>query len=344
MIPDKLPDTRNLGVLLRSIVSVNLLAFLFAISASDSFASGVQRFVENAALLEPSLLLVLAVLASLRNVLANLSYSQGVAASVVLAVFTSLLVRKGVADLYPANVFAYIRAGGSALCLSFGLFGYFRLRGRALSPLLAEARLQALQARIRPHFLFNSLNAVLSLIRSQPRKAEQALEDLADLFRVFMAENRDLVPLAREVSLAGQYLGIEGLRLGERLQMEWHTERMPADAMVPPLILQPLLENAVLHGIEPSITPGIISINIFCTRDELHIDIRNPYFREGGDHHAGNKMAMGNIRERLRLHFDAEANLKTMVGTDYYQVHLTLPYRPAKDARHDHNTPTLPRR
>jgi two-component system sensor histidine kinase AlgZ len=224
------------------------------------------------------------------------------------------------------------------------LLGYFRLRGRALSPLLTEARLQALQARIRPHFLFNSLNAVLSLIRKEPMKAEHALEDLADLFRVFMAENRDLAPLAREMALARQYLGIELLRLGERLQVEWHTDKMPGDALIPPLTLQPLLENAVYHGIEPSAAPGIISINVYRARDEVHIDIRNPYFRDGGQHHAGNKMAMGNIRERLALHFDAEASLKTTVGSDYYQVHITLPYRPGRIARHDRSAQTLPGR
>ena len=98
------------------------------------------------------------------------------------------------------------------------LLGYFDLRGRALSPALTEARLQALQARIRPHFLFNSINAVLSLMRQDPRRAESALEDMADLFRVLMADNRELTPLAREIELCRQYLDLEQLRLGERLQ------------------------------------------------------------------------------------------------------------------------------
>src|SRR6185369_8877235 len=114
---------------------------------------------------------------------------------------------------------------------------------KALSPALIEARLQALQARIRPHFLFNSITAVLSLVRSEPKRAEEALEDLADLFRVLMNDNRDLV------------------RLGDRLQLEWHLNSMPADALVPPLVLQPLLENAVYHGIEPSSDTGVVSIN-----------------------------------------------------------------------------------
>src|SRR5690606_92866 len=117
------------------------------------------------------------------------------------------------------------------------LLGYLDLRGRALSPALTEARLQALQARIRPHFLFNSINAVLSLIRSDPKRAETALEDMAELFRVLMADNRELTPLGREVELCRQYLDLEQLRLGDRLKVEWHVDKAPGDAMVPPLVL-----------------------------------------------------------------------------------------------------------
>ncbi len=163
---------------------------------------------------------------------------------------------------------------------------YFHLRSRALSPAYTEARLQALQARIRPHFLFNSINAVLSLIREDPKRAETAMEDMADLFRVLMADNRDLSALVREVELTRQYLDLEQLRLGERLRVEWHTENMPGESLIPPLVLQPLVENAVYHGIEPSSEPGVISINVYKVRDEVHLVLRNPY-RKDGNHHAG---------------------------------------------------------
>jgi two-component system sensor histidine kinase AlgZ len=206
------------------------------------------------------------------------------------------------------------------------LLAYFDLRGRALSPALAEARLQALQARIRPHFLFNSINAVLSLIRQEPRRAETALEDMAELFRVLMADNRELTPLKREVELCKQYLNLEQLRLGDRLKVEWHIDNMPADAMIPPLVLQPLLENAVYHGIEPRTEPGVVSINLYASRDEVHAVLKNPYALNGS-HHVGNKMAIGNIRERLQLHFDAEASMNARVTDDAYQVHIVMPYR-----------------
>jgi two-component system sensor histidine kinase AlgZ len=208
---------------------------------------------------------------------------------------------------------------------SAALLGYFNLRSRALSPALSEARLQALQARIRPHFLFNSINAVLSLIRSDPKRAETALEDMADLFRVLMADNRKLVRLEQEVALCRQYLALEQLRLGDRLRVEWHIENMPQDALIPPLVLQPLLENAVYHGIEPSSEPGEIRVNIYSSRNHVHLVLHNPYRNEGG-HHGGNKMALGNIRERLALHFDAEASLTTRINSNSYQVHIVIPY------------------
>jgi len=123
-------------------------------------------------------------------------------------------------------------------------------------------------------------------------------------------------------------LRLEQLRLGERLQVEWHTDKMPSNALIPPLVLQPLLENAVYHGIEPMAAPGVISINIYKSRDEVHMVLRNPY-QSDGNHHAGNKMALGNIRERLSLHFDAEARLESKVSDGIYQVHIIIPFVPA---------------
>ena len=150
---------------------------------------------------------------------------------------------------------------------------------------------------------------------------------MADLFRVLMRDNRDLAPLADEVELCRQYLELEKLRLGERLVVDWNVKSMPEDALAPPLVLQPLLENAVYHGIEPSTVPGTISVNIFLSRGEVHAILRNPYRPDGGRHHAGNKMALANIRERLALHFDAEAALESRVLRDSYEVHIRMPYR-----------------
>ena len=236
---------------------------------------------------------------------------------------------------YPNAALAPVRHVLLALSVFGVLLLYFGLRAKALSPAIAESRLQALQARIRPHFLFNSINAVLSLVRSDPKQAETALLDMADLFRVLMRDNRELVPIADEIELCRQYLDLEKLRLTDRLQVEWHLNNMPGDALVPPLVLQPLLENAVYHGIEPMSTPGVVSINIFCKGGDVHAILRNPYRSDGGRHHAGNKMALGNIRERLKLHFDAEGALESRIRDAAYEVHIRMPYRtaPASAAR-----------
>lgn len=175
------------------------------------------------------------------------------------------------------------------------------------------------------YFLFNCINAVLSLIRSQPKRAETALEDMADLFRVLMADNRDLVPLAQEIALCRQYLALEKLRLEERLIIEWKVDDMPPDALIPPLLLQPLIENAVYHGIEPLATGGKITIQIYTKRNEVHLVLSNPYSIKNTKH-IGNQMALKNIKERLTLHFDLEASLKSSLSNGEYQVHITLPH------------------
>ena len=123
------------------------------------------------------------------------------------------------------------------------------------------------------------------------------------------------------------------MRLGERLVVEWNVKSMPGDALVPPLVLQPLLENAVYHGIEPSSAPGTVSINLFSARGEVHAILRNPYRADGGTPpFGGNKMAIANVRERLALHFDAEASLESRVTKDAYEVHIRMPYRPDRPA------------
>jgi two-component system, LytTR family, sensor histidine kinase AlgZ len=321
-----LPNFRNLGILLRIVICVNVAALMAVIVKSPSLTALAAPLMEAAALVEPLLILALVTLYALNGALARLSYATGAVAVTGIALALTAVLYFAARDYLLMDVTGIGRYWLLVALVTVILLCYFDLRGRALSPALSEARLQALQARIRPHFLFNSINAVLSLMRQEPRRAETALEDMAELFRVLMADNRELTPLRREVELCKQYLNLEQLRLGDRLQVEWHIDKMPGDALIPPLVLQPLLENAVYHGIEPRTEPGIVSINIYASRDEVHAVLRNPYALTG-NHHAGNKMAIGNIRERLQLHFDAEASLTSRVTDDAYQVHIVLPYR-----------------
>jgi two-component system sensor histidine kinase AlgZ len=320
-----LPNFRNLGVILRVLVIVTALTVVAAMLKSSNWSSLLQQWVDIAAVVQPIAILSVLLLGAANSWLHKIEYRSAVVLIVLAELAITLLVLRFGALILETGMEDAGRDVFFAVATTLTLIGYFNLRNRALSPALTEARLQALQARIRPHFLFNSINAVLSLIRAEPRRAEAALEDMADLFRVLMADNRDLAPLENEIELCRQYLALEQLRLGARLQIDWHVDNMPKDALMPPLVLQPLIENAVYHGIEPSIEPGVVSVNIYHVRDQVHMVLRNPY-RKDGNHHAGNKMALGNIRERLALHFDAEASLQARVGDSEYEVHITIPY------------------
>ncbi len=321
-----LPDFRNLGILLRILILVNLAVIGAAIVRAPTLAGVWNELLESSAIVQPVLIVTLLALVALSRFLRRLPYTLGAICIAVIGVGVAVALVTYAQTTYRAEGLGPIgRYVALVLLTTAMVLGYFDLRGRALSPAMAEARLQALQARIRPHFLYNSINAVLSLIRQEPRRAETALEDLADLFRVVMGDNRELSPISREIELCRQYLDLEQLRLGDRLKVVWRIDKMPPDALIPPLLLQPLIENAVYHGIEPRVEPGEVSIDIYLLRNQVHALLRNPYSRQGS-HHAGNKMALGNIRERLQLHFDAEATLDTRVGEDMYQVHIVLPY------------------
>ena len=322
-----LPDLRNLGTILRILVAVNGAAALYAFARASSPAAFAAEWTQVTAVVEPYLFLTLAVLWAGSPSIQRQSYGVGVGVVALVTVIAGVATFAALRSVEGDSPATLLRWLAFALLLAGALIFYFHLRARALSPAITEARLQALQARIRPHFLFNSINAVLSLVRTDPQRAEIALQDMADLFRVLMRDNRSLAPLADEVELCRQYLELEQLRLGARLQVEWNVKSMPADALVPPLVLQPLLENAVYHGIEPSSATGVVSINVFLTRREVHAILKNPYRAEGGGHHSGNKMALANVRERLALHFDAEASLESRVTKEGYEVHIRMPYR-----------------
>ena len=321
----RLPNFQNLGIQLRILLIVNILATMAAILLSQKLSDFLPLLAQLSALVQPVLLLSMLGLYVLQPLLIKLKYWQGVALIILLEISFTWLVFSFINQLFVLNNGPEIfRACLLTAIVTTIVLYYFQLQERAYSPAIAEARLQALQARIRPHFLFNSINAVLSLIRSQPKRAETALEDMADLFRVLMSENRDLVPLADELSLCHKYLDLEKLRLEDRLKVIWQIDDMPSDAMIPPLILQPLLENAVYHGIEPMPEGGEIIVKVYTKLKELHIEISNPYAPQN-DKHVGNKMAMKNIKERLKLHFDLESSVKTENKNNRYYVHIRIP-------------------
>lgn len=320
---DPRPDFRNLGVAARGLVAVNLLALVAAAMAVPDLRHAVEAFVLSTALVEPPLLATLALLYALAPWLARFPVAACWAVAVASAVgFTGATL----ALLGELSSFDPFRAIAFAALSALAVLAYLHLHARAFSPALAEARLQALQARIRPHFLFNSLNAVLSLIRLDPRRAERALEDLAELFRALMSDGRQLVRLADEIALMERYAALEELRLGDRLRIAWELDGAPVDALLPPLLLQPLLENAIHHGVEPGTGIGDVQVRVERVGERVRVRVENPY--HGADAETrGNHMALDNIRERLMLYFDAEARLASRVEGGRYRIEIEIPYR-----------------
>jgi len=321
----RLPNFCNLGVMLRSLLVANLFVLAAALTRGATLQAAWFEFLLLAAFCEPVLILSLVVLCAARQPLHRMGYVPSIVAICVFEVVLAWMAARVGGDLMPGRNLPFLHVALLTLLATGAILFYFDLRSRALSPAVAEARIQALQARIRPHFLYNSINAVISLVRSDPRGAERALEDMADLFRVLMADNRSLAPITQEIELVRQYLAIETIRLGERLRVAWKTDGVPPDALVPPMVLQPLVENAVYHGIEPSPGGGEISIDIGRAGGQLHMTLTNPMPAENR-HAPGNRMAIANIRERLQLHFDAEASMKSEVRDGIYTVTIRMPY------------------
>ncbi len=321
---DALPDFRNLGVIARILIGVNAALLAAVLYAAPGPASALDLFLRGALLLEPLTLAAILVLYAASPALARLPYAAGCAA--VLGIALALAAALHGAEAALGGTPAWARVLGFTAAMTAALLAYFRLFARAWSPALSEARLQALQSRIRPHFLFNSLNAVLSLIRQDPKRAELALQDLAETFRALMGDGRRLVRLADEIELLERYASLEQLRLGERLRVVWEIDSAPQDALLPQLILQPLLENAIHHGIEPGTGAGEVLVRIWQDRKRVCVRIANPLLA-GAVPQPGNRMALANIRERLLLFFDAEARIDAAATEGRYEVAIDMPYR-----------------
>jgi len=189
----------------------------------------------------------------------------------------------------------------------------------------AKTRLKALEARIRPHFLFNSMNTIASLVHDQPDTAETTIINLAELFRVSLKENSEH-KLSDEIKLVRAYLAIEQLRLGNRLRPEWAIERFDKDIQMPALCIQPLVENAIYHGVEPLPEGGVIKIRIYKHNRRLIISVSNPSQKQGKSHHKGNQMAQSNIRQRLALAFGSSATFVIDIGPPLYTVTMNIPF------------------
>jgi two-component system sensor histidine kinase AlgZ len=189
----------------------------------------------------------------------------------------------------------------------------------------AQARQEILKYRIRPHFLFNSMNIIASLTRRSPSKAESAIEDMADVFRLMLDENKNLMPVKNEIEVAKKYLALEKLRLEKRLQVTWDVVELPRRAKMPVLMLQLLLESAIHLAIEPAAEGGEIAITLTVIDDLLHLSVTSPLPQEGLDEARLNRMALDNIRQRLYSHYQHEARLDTHQDEKTFTIKITAP-------------------
>jgi len=234
----------------------------------------------------------------------------------------------GANGLFPPDLSGFlernISIGVIVTALALRYF-YVRHQWRLNVEMQAAARVHALQARIRPHFLFNSMNTIASLTRSDPAQAEQAVQDLADLFRANLSEKRNIITLEEELEVGRTYQRIEQLRLGSRLNVDWKIDPLPRNALVPGLMLQPLLENAIYHGIEPQPGGGTVSVVGELNGGLITIVVRNPVAQQQTERE-GNRLALANIRERLTLMYGERGLVKSGRFDTEYIVTLRFPY------------------
>jgi len=236
-----------------------------------------------------------------------------------------------VAAALPSDHWPFLlRNAGICVIVTALLLRYFFVTHQWQKHVRAEAysRIQALQARIRPHFLFNSMNTIAALTRSDPRRAEEAVEDLADLFRATLRDSHSPLRLKEELELSRIYQRIEAVRLGDRLEVVWDVAELPMRAFVPGLTVQPLLENAIYHGIEPLERGGTVTVSGRMTDGEIELVVSNPVAPKTahGEERAGNRLALDNIRQRLELAYGGRGSLTVEQQPDHYRVTVRFPY------------------
>lgn len=223
----------------------------------------------------------------------------------------------------PVGLQRWLAVALAGVLLSGSLWVWLTLRVRSRLPAEAAARLVELQSRIRPHFLFNALNTAVALVRVDPTRAEEVLEDLAQLFRTALEDHGQAVTLAEEIELAQRYLAIEQVRFGERMRVRWQLDPAAGGAKVPPLLLQPLVENAVRHAVEPSPEGADIVVRTRVQRGQALLDITNTLPAQAG--RPGHGIALQNVRERLLLLHDVAARFEVQHGPQRYRVLIEVP-------------------
>ncbi|WP_328983592.1 sensor histidine kinase [Thiorhodovibrio winogradskyi] len=337
-----LPDFRSLPMVLGVVVYAELLAILITLTSPQPLATFWTRMGPLSVFVQLIALLAAALLCGARPSLGRIDARLGALGALVMIIGSSAAITAGAAllvppemaqGLYPQDGLAGLMI--RTLCISaivgalFLRYLYLHQQWRSQVEAVANARFKTLQAKIRPHFLFNSMNTIASLTRTNPKLAEETVLDLADLFRASLATDAESATLGEEFELARRYLNIEQLRLGARMRVDWDVDQVPGEALLPPLILQPLVENAVYHGIHPSLHPGFIRIGATYRRGQIHVTIDNSLPLPGesaGNRHRGHRMAIANVSQRLDAMFPGAASLRHGARDQRYQVRFAFPH------------------
>lgn len=316
-------DACHVGVVLRVVLFVEAVVGVGAMFGVTGTLDWLLRFSLLTGGVLPGTLAWLIAVCALKSQLNKLgSWLQWLAGTLLGAASglyaCGLLAMMGL--LQPAQWVASAAAGTllSAMVLA-GLFW----RTKARTPAATAARLAELQSRIRPHFLFNTLNSAIALVRAEPAKAEAVLEDLSELFRHALADPAESVTLGQEIALAQRYLEIEQIRFGDRLQVQWSLDASAVGARLPPLLLQPLVENAVRHGVEPSASGAQLKISTLRRGSTVVVKVTNS--SPAGVGERGHGLALANVRERLFLLHDVQAQFRTVFKDGLFQVRLEIP-------------------
>lgn len=337
------PDFCRLSTLFAVVVGAELVVVILGFAPLgrerwDPYAFGTASlFAQWSALVSAILLCKLRIaLSQLPPVLGALlawSVPVGVAAFgawLLLRIDLGLGLLLGVPNADPVRFVVRCAALAGLIGAAALRYAYVQEQWRQQVSAQAKAEVDALQARIRPHFLFNSMNTIASLVRSDPAKAERAVEDLSDLFRAALGAGERDSTLAEEVELVERFLAIEALRLGDRLQLRWQREEpLPWDLRLPRLVLQPLVENAIIHGIARLAEGGIIDIGLRAEGKKLHVTVGNPCppndSMPSDTHGNSNGHAQQSIEHRLRYRFGSAARMVTRHDAGYYACELVLP-------------------
>lgn len=336
-----LPEFCSGSTVFAVMVVAELVVLVMVIASADGAAPGWRRLGVMSVYVQWLALLNIVVLCSLRGVFERFGAAVGLFLVWLVGVLVTALGAAVICRMdqelalgltvSPDETWRFIGANAAisaliAAALLRYLFVMQQWRDRVRAA--AKAQVDALQARIRPHFLFNSMNTIASLIRSRPVEAEHAVEDLADLFRAALSSDAALGTLGEELDLVARYLDIEKLRLGERLRVDRDLSALPRDLPLPRLLLQPLVENAVYHGIQPRTDGGTLELRGRRDRGMIEIAVRNPL--PPATHPSGNGIAVANVRARIGYHFGTRGELRVESGKDHYTAIVRIPETPVR--------------